>query len=471
MSAECQLKTIQPKTTRMTLPPRLLMTLVASSCGFVVVLLDVTIVNVALPSIGASLGGDAGSVKLQQWVVDAYALAMASLMLSAGALGDRWGAKRIFEWGLVAFAVASALCALAPSVVALVAARGFQGFAAALVLPSSLAIITHACAGDAPLRTRAIGLWSSVGGLISAAGPGIGGVLLLTWSWPAIFWINIPICLFGLAVSRVRVQEGDARSDRPIDVRGNLLAMSLFAALTAALLEAGAHGFGDSLVLTGLAVAGPAGVAFWRSQVRARFPVVPPALLKRPAIGLGLAIGLLTNLAFYGLIFVLSNYFQRGLGYDPFQAGMALLPFVSVMIGNVVSGRLGAARGALSPVRIGLVLTTLAYGYGAVLLTACPSAPYLWLLPALVLMPFGGGLTIPALTSCLLGQVAPDRFGAICAICISARNLGAALGVATLGGLVAGALVLVGAGQAFQWAVLVLGACIILAWHLEEADR
>ncbi|QPF74104.1 MFS transporter [Roseateles sp. DAIF2] len=449
------------------LPAGLWLTLLASSCGFVVVLLDVTIVNVALPSIGAALGGGAGQVHLQQWVVDAYTLALASLMLSGGALGDRYGSRRVFEAGLALFALASAACALAPGIGALVAGRALQGLAAALLLPGSLALISHASAGDAALRARAIGLWSSVGGLVSAAGPALGGALLLRWDWPSIFWINLPICALGLFLSRRHVAETPRQSERPLDLAGNAWALLLFAALTASLLEAGARGLGDPLVLVGLALALIAGIGFWRSQRRAAAPVLPLPLLARPAISLSLALGLLTNLAFYGLIFVLSHYFQRERGYSALQAGLALLPFVVVMLGNVASGRLAARRGALWPVRLGLALTAAGYLYAAALLLWLPQPPYLWLLPALLLMPFGGGLTIPALTSHLLGQADAGRYGAVSAVFNTARQLGAALGVATLGALMAGAGR--GAGTAFAYATLLLLACLVLSRGLGGA--
>lgn len=436
---------------------QLWLTLLASSCGFVVVLLDVTIVNVALPSIGATLGGAADRVHLQQWIVDAYTLALAGLMLSGGALGDRYGSRRLFEAGLLLFGLASAACALAPDVLSLVLARALQGLAAALLLPSSLALIGHASGGDAGLRARAIGLWSSVGGLVSAAGPAVGGALLLRWDWPVIFWINLPICLIGLLLSRRHVAETARHHRRPLDLRGNAWGLLLFASLTAALLEAGQRGLLAWPVLAGLGVSLLAGLGFWRSQARAAAPVLPLPLLRRPAISLGLLLGLISNLAFYGLIFVLSHYFQRARGYSAFEAGLALLPFVVVMLGNVASGRLAAARGSLLPIRLGLLLGTLAYAYAGLLLIVWPQPSYGLLLPSLLLMPLGGGLCIPALTAHLLGQVAPERYGTVSAVFSTARQLGAALGVATLGALMAAADLRLATATAFGLAALLLG--------------
>lgn len=446
------------------------LTLLASSCGFVVVLLDVTIVNVALPSIGAALGGTAGDVHLQQWVVDAYTLALASLMLSGGALGDRYGSRRVFEAGLLLFGLASAACALAPDVLGLVLARAVQGLAAAQLLPSSLALIGHASGGDAGLRARAIGLWSSVGGLVSAAGPAVGGALLLRWDWPVIFWINLPVCLIGLTLSRRHVAETPRQHRRPLDLQGNAWGLLLFASLTAALLEAGQRGLQAWPVLAGLGLAMLAGLGFWRSQARAAAPVLPLALLRRPAISLGLLLGLLSNLAFYGLIFVLSHYFQRARGYSAFEAGLALLPFVVVMLGNVASGRLAAARGTLWPIRLGLGLGTLAYIHAGLLLFLRPEAPYWALLPSLLLMPFGGGLCIPALTSHLLGQVEAGRYGTVSAVFNTARQLGAALGVATLGALVGAADLHAGTASAFAVAALLLGLGLLLSRGLRAPE-
>ena len=450
-------------------PPGLTLTLAASSCGFVVVLLDITIVNVALPSIGAALGGGAENVGLQQWIVDAYALAMASLMLSGGALGDRYGSRLIFELGLALFGVASVTCAVAPSVAILIGGRALQGCAAALVLPASLAIITHACRGDAQLRTRAIGLWSSVGGLVSAAGPALGGALVLGWGWPAIFWINLPFCFLGVLLSRFHGPDVASKSRRPLDVAGNLWALVLFAALTSTVLEAGTQGIGSPMVVIGLGVALGAGVGFWRSQRRAIAPVLPLPLLKHRATVFSLLIGLLANLAFYGMIFVLSHYFQRGRGYSPLAAGFALTPFVIVMAGNIASARLGARWGARLPVRLGLAITWLGYVYAALLLAVFPDSPYLGLLPALLLMAFGGGITIPALTSYLLGYAEADRYGAVSAVFNTSRQLGAALGVAILGGFVGGTAVLSGVASAFGFSSVLLLLCAACAWRLPQA--
>ena len=198
-------------------------TLAATSFGFVVVQLDVTIVNVAMPKIGANL--EAGAAGLQ-WIVDAYTLAFAALLLTAGSFADRFGSKRVFSVGLVLFGLASLACAAAPSIGLLVAARGAQGIGAALILPTSLSLLSHACAGDAPARAYAIGWWSAIGGVVSAVGPVVGGVLTTGLGWRSIFFVNLPICALGIWATRHYVTETVRVAARRLDITGQLLAIA-----------------------------------------------------------------------------------------------------------------------------------------------------------------------------------------------------------------------------------------------------
>lgn len=179
------------------------------SAGFVITQLDVTIVNVALARIGIDLHT---SVAGLQWIVDAYTLALAGLMLSAGALGDRFGARRLFAAGLALFAVASFVCGIAANAATLIAARALQGLAAAAMLPNSLALLNHACAHDPRLRARAIGWWTASGAISIAAGPVIGGVLIAQFGWRSIFFVNLPLCAAGLAATRLWIDSDDTRA-------------------------------------------------------------------------------------------------------------------------------------------------------------------------------------------------------------------------------------------------------------------
>jgi DHA2 family methylenomycin A resistance protein-like MFS transporter len=192
-------------------------TLLATSFGFVVVQLDVTIVNVAMPQIGAALG--AGVADLQ-WLVDAYTLAFAALLLTAGSCGDRFGSRRVFGVGLVLFGLASLACAVAPSIGFLISARAAQGIGAALILPTSLSLLSHVCAGNAAARTHAIGWWSAIGGAVSAVGPVVGGILTTGLGWRSIFFVNLPICAFGLWATRRYVAETARLAARRLDIAG-----------------------------------------------------------------------------------------------------------------------------------------------------------------------------------------------------------------------------------------------------------
>jgi len=227
-------------------------TLLATSFGFVVVQLDVTIVNVAMPQIGLGLGANVAGL---QWIVDAYTLAFAALLLTAGAFGDRFGSRRVFSIGLVLFGLASLACAVAPSMGFLITARSAQGIGAALILPTSLSLLSHACAGDSAARTHAIGWWSAIGGMVSAVGPVVGGVLTSGPGWRTIFFVNLPICAFGLWATRRYVAETVRVTTRRLDVVGQILAMLSLFFLTYSVIEAGVQGWGAKDVLSGFAIA------------------------------------------------------------------------------------------------------------------------------------------------------------------------------------------------------------------------
>lgn len=219
-------------------------TVAAASLGFAIVQLDVTVVNVAIPSLGHSFGS---SVHGLQWIVDAYTLSFAALLLTSGTLADRFGSRRLFAYGLALFLFASLGCALAPSLAALIAARVAQGVGAAMILPTSLALITHACANDAAARVKAVAWWSATGGAISAAGPTLGGLLIDSLGWRAIFFINLPICAAGLWVTLRHVQDSAAARTRLFDPAGQIVAVLVLALLTGGIIRAGAHGPGTHM--------------------------------------------------------------------------------------------------------------------------------------------------------------------------------------------------------------------------------
>jgi MFS transporter, DHA2 family, methylenomycin A resistance protein len=312
------------------------LTLAAMSLGYGVVQLDVTIVNTALSSIGSSLGGGVSEL---QWVVSAYTIAFAAFILTAGALGDRIGAKRIFMAGFAIFTVASAGCALAPNATTLIAARAMQGLGAAILMPNSLALLSHAYT-DEKARGRAVGIWAAGASLTLTAGPLVGGGLIALVGWRSIFLVNLPIGLAGLWLSWRYVSETTRSPQRELDLPGQIAAIATLGCLAGAIIEAGAAGWTDPFVITGFVAAAILAALFIRRQQRAAQPMLPLTLFRHRMFALTALVGLLVNVAFYGLIFVFSLYFQRVNGWSPFLTGLAFLP----MMGAVLPVNLVAAR-------------------------------------------------------------------------------------------------------------------------------
>src|SRR5215469_1262570 len=248
-----------------------MLTLAAMSLGYGVVQLDVTIVNTALNSIGSSLGG--GVTELQ-WVVSAYTIAFAALILTAGAIGDRLGAKRVFMAGFIIFTAASLACALAPTAVLLIAARAVQGLGAAILVPNSLALLSHAYP-DENERGLAVGIWAAGASLALTAGPLAGGGLIALVGWRSIFLVNLPVGLAGLWLTWRYADETAPSSHRELDLGGQAAAIGALGCLAAAIIEAGVSGWSNPLVLAGFAVSATFAVLFLLRERRARQPMLP----------------------------------------------------------------------------------------------------------------------------------------------------------------------------------------------------
>ncbi|CAN7713918.1 MFS transporter [Variovorax sp. LjRoot290] len=434
-------------------------TLAATSFGFVVVQLDVTIVNVALPEIGASLG--AGVTGLQ-WIVNAYTLAFAALLMMGGSFGDRFGSRRVFIVGILLFGLASLACSVAPSIEILIAARGAQGIGAALILPTSLSLLSHASAGDSVARAHAIGWWSAIGGVVSAAGPVVGGALTSSLGWRSIFFVNLPICALGLWAARRHVGETVRVITGRLDIGGQLLAMLALFVFTHSVIEAGARGWTHWTVLAGLALTMGAVAAFVRNESRVPAPMIPLGLFRSKAFSASVVLGVIMNITFYGSIFVLSLYFQHAKGYTPTETGFALLPFIVIMVANLASARLAKRFSPRTPVIAGFLISALGF---ALLHGIDDATPYLRILPSLLLLAIGAGIGTPALTSSILGSVEPSRSATASAIFSAARQVGSAIGVALFGALVVGlpAQVAAGAGFSFDLSAFLRLAGVLLA--------
>lgn len=422
-------------------PPALARVIATVSIGFVVTQLDVTIVNIAL----AHLAGDLQlPVAGLQWVVDAYTLAFAVLMLSGGALGDRFGARRLYVAGLVLFALASLACGAASAPAMLIAARALQGVGAAAMLPNSLALLNDACRHDPHLRARAVGWWTAAGSISIAAGPVVGGLLIAAWGWRGIFLVNLPLCAAGLAAAFAWVparREKAAsvthtRSIRALDLRGQLIAIAMLTALTGAVIEWRPLGFAHPVVAGGFGLAALAALAFVAVESRTATPMLPLALFRHRTFSTAVLFGICVNLTYYGTVFVLALYLQRARGESALQAGLAFLPLTGgFLLSNLASGRVVARHGPRVPMIAGALVAALGYGS---LHFVDASTPLPMLLVPFLLIPSGMGFAVPAMTTAVLASVAPERAGIASAVLNTARQAGGAMGVAAFGALAGG---------------------------------
>jgi len=408
--------------------------LLATSLGFGVVQLNVSVVNVAIKPIGAELGG---SVSGLQWIVNAYTVAFAALILSAGALGDRIGAKRVFIGGFVLFTAASAICGLAPTLAVLVVARAVQGIGAAVLVPCSLTLLNHAYP-DTGDRARAVGLWAAGASVALSAGPLVGGVLTASLGWRAIFFINAPLGLLGIVLAVRYAAETSQSSERGVDLAGQSSAIVALVALAAAMVEGGRRGFTDALVLGGFALVILAGAAFVAIQARRTKPMLPLGLFASRTFSAATAIGLVVNVAFYGLIFVFSLYFQTTRHYSPLLTGLAFGPTTAaVLAADLLAGRLVKVIGIRQVIAAGALLMTASL---AGLLIISRATAYPAIVVQLVALGFGLGLVVPAMTSALLGSVDTSRSGIASGTLNTARQTGSVIGVALFGSLAATSL-------------------------------
>jgi DHA2 family methylenomycin A resistance protein-like MFS transporter len=406
------------------------LTLAAMSLGYGVVQLDVTIVNTALASIGGSLGGGVSEL---QWVVSTYTIAFAAFILTAGALGDRIGAKRVFMAGFAIFTAASVACALAPTAVILIAARGVQGLGAAILVPNSLALLSHAYP-DEKRRGRAVGIWAAGASLALTAGPLVGGGLIALVGWRSIFLVNLPIGLAGLWLTWVYASETPRSPQREIDLPGQVTAIAALGCLAGAIIEGGTLGVGHPWVIAGFVASAVFAMLFVLQERRASQPMLPLSLFGHRMFALTALVGLLVNVAFYGLIFVFSLYFQRVNGLSPFATGLAFAPMMGAVLPiNLLAPRLAERIGAPITIAIGAALA--AFGCLA-LLGIEHGTPYWATCMQLIVIGAGLGLLVPPLTSTLLGSVEKSRSGIAAGVLNATRQTGSVLGVALFGALI-----------------------------------
>jgi DHA2 family methylenomycin A resistance protein-like MFS transporter len=400
--------------------------LAAICLGFLMITLDATIVNVALGPIVDDLGGSLSSA---QWIVSAYTLAFATFLLTAGAWSDRVGSKRAFLIGLGLFGVASAGCAAAPTMATLIAARALQGLGAALLMPCSLALITHMFpAGQA--RRGALAAWGGISAVGMVAGPVLGGALVDSIGWRTIFIVNLPIAVVaGLGV-RGYVAE-TPRHRHPFDLPGQVFVATALGGLSGGFIAAGSAGWDAPETIGLLALGVLAVLAFWRVERTVALPMIPPELFRNRQFSLVVGIAWIFNFSMYGTLFCLSLLYHEKLGLSPFGTGLALVPLLGVVLTVAFAsawliGRLGEWRAmvvGLSCGAAGAVLLATFGGSSTVVTMICTA-------------PFGlVALAMQAMTALAMEGAPVERIGLASGIQNAARQAGGALGVALLGTL------------------------------------
>ncbi|QBD75732.1 DHA2 family efflux MFS transporter permease subunit [Ktedonosporobacter rubrisoli] len=404
--------------------------LAAICFGFFMVILDTTVVDVALPGLQRQFGA---SIAELQWVVDGYMLVYAGLLLTAGALGDRLGNKRIFLIGLVLFTCASALCGIAPDMSLLQFARVAQGLGAALQVPASLALLNHTFP-DARERDRAIGIWGAVAGIAAGAGPVIGGLLINVLGWRSIFFLNVPLGLAGFLLTWRFVPTVPGLPQRGFDPGAQVAGIIALGLLTLASIQGNAWGWNSLPILGALAGFIVAALLFLLIERSSTNPILPLHFFASPTFSAATTIGLLLNFAFYAQLFLVSIFFQQIWGYSALITGLALLPEGGVIaISSALSGKVTARTGPRLPMVIGLCIG--GFGFWLMMLINSNTA-YLLLCPMLIAIGFGISFTMPAMTTAVVSSVPRERSGIASAVLNTSRQVGEVLGVALLGSLI-----------------------------------
>ena len=406
-------------------------TLAAVAFGLFMIMLDNTVVNVALPSIQRDL--ETGLSELE-WVVNGYALTFGVLMLTGGKLADLLGRRRIFITGLAIFTLASLACGLATSAEFLIGARVVQGVGAAMMNPATLSIIV----ATFPPRQRgmAIGIWAGVSAMALAIGPLLGGLLTehVDWSW--VFFVNIPVGILGIVVARLVISESrDTSAEQRLDLPGLLASGIALFALTYGLIEANKHGWTSPLILSLFAIAAVGLVVFVLLERHQRVPMLDLSLFRNPTFAGANAVMLLVGLAMFGIFLFVTLYLQNVLRYSPTEAGATFLPMtILIVIFAPIAGRLSDHIGSRWLMAGGLVLISLSL----LLDTRFTASSSFWdILPPLVLGGIGMGFAMTPTTAAAMGSVPVDKAGVGSAVLNSMRQVGGSLGIAVLGAIIA----------------------------------
>ena len=408
-------------------------TMIATILGSTIVFLDATVVNVALPAISDDLNAGLAD---QQWVVEAYALATVSLLLVGGALGDQFGRRRIFTIGLIGFGITSILCALAPSSAMLIAARGLQGLTGALLVPGSLAIIAATFEGAE--RGKAVGTWTAWTGIATVIGPAGGGALVEAISWRAIFWVNVPLVIFTVLLTRSQVQESlDPEADRAIDWLGILLSALGLGGVVFGFIEQPTHGWSDPIVSIPLFGGALLFALFLVWESRYRHSMLDLGLFRVRNFAVTNLETLIVYSGLIGAFFFVTLFLQQTVGYSPLAAGFATTPISLILFAlSPVFGRIATSTGPRVPMCVGPIVG----GIGLLLITRIDAnANYLTdVLPGVIVFGLGLSATVAPLTATALNSVAENRVGVASGINNAVSRVAGVLAIAIFGALIAG---------------------------------
>ncbi|MEX7471759.1 DHA2 family efflux MFS transporter permease subunit [Mycobacterium adipatum] len=442
----------------------------ASCClSLLIVSMDATIVNVAIPAIRTDLGATASQL---QWVIDVYTLVLASLLMLSGAMGDRFGRRRVFQAGLVIFALGSLLCSLAPGIDALIAARFLQAIGGSMLNPVALSIISQVFTGPVE-RARAIGIWGAVVGISMALGPTVGGLLIHLISWRAVFWINLPICLAAIVLTAIFVPETRSATMRNIDPVGQLLAVVFLFGAVFTLIEGPALGWGNARVIAAGGVAVLAFAAFLRYESRRTDPFIDLRFFRSVPFASATVIAICAFASWGALLFMMSLYLQGARGYSAVQTGLIYLPIaVGALVFSPLSGRLVCRYGA----RPSLLVSGVMIAAASTVLALLPEAAPVWALMT-VFAVFGIGFSMvnAPITNAAVSGMPLDRAGAASAVTSTSRQIGVSIGVALCGSVAGAALAGTGSFAASArplWLVCVaLGVVIVVLGVVSTAPR
>ncbi|MEU0434061.1 MFS transporter [Streptomyces sp. NPDC006290] len=440
-------------------PSRRRLLLIGLSLGYFMVLLDTSVVNVALPAIRSDIGGGLSGL---QWVVNGYTLTFAALLLTMGALSDRFGGRRVFIVGTWAFLLASLLTVFSPNLGALIAMRALLGVAGAALLPSSMAVIATTFTEPAQ-RARALGSWAAITGAALAAGPVLGGVLTDTLGWRSIFAINVPVALASVLITRAFAPETTPNTSRGVDLPGQISAVLALAGLTFGVIQSENLGWGSAPVLAALALAVVAGAVFLvveRRPAGPRGPMLPLVLFRNTTFSVSVLNGLLVNFGLSGLLFVMSLYFQQARGLSALLAGCAFLPLTLPTAFNpIYTGRLVARSGPRKPSVLGFALLTVGAGVLAAAVTGTGAVHTVLIGLGLLVFGFGVSFAIPSLVVATVSSTPKEQVGIGSGALNSARQTGAVVGVAVLGSVLHAAE---GSAGGSRTALIVVTAALLL---------